>query len=150
MTQPEKHVTTILNYGGGRQTIAMLVMIAKGVFPRPDYVVCADTGREIQSTWDYLEAVARPYCAPHGIEIHVAPHSLSTVDLYGLNGDLLVPAYTPTGKLPKFCSTEWKTRVVSGPGVYLHHSAVPLAEADIDRGPETVREDQCSLGACFT
>ena len=40
--------------------------------------------------------------------------------------------------------------VRGGPGVYLHHRAVPLAEADIDRGPETVREDQCSLGACFT
>ena len=87
MTQPEKRLTTVLNDGGGRQTITMLILIAKGVFPRPDYVVCA----------------------------HIREEDLAR----------------------------------GGPGVYLHHSAVPLSEADIDRGPEQVREDQCSLGACF-
>jgi hypothetical protein len=33
------------------------------------------------------------------------------VDLYAKNGDLLIPVYTATGKLPTFCSNEWKQRV---------------------------------------
>lgn len=39
-------------------------------------------------------------------------HSLATVDLYSLKGELLIPAYTLTGTLDTFCSTEWKKRVV--------------------------------------
>jgi hypothetical protein len=46
-----------------------------------------------------------------GLAVEIAPHTLATVDLYGKNGDLLIPAYTETGKLPTFCSNEWKQRV---------------------------------------
>lgn len=102
----------VFNYGGGRQTIALAILIKRGVLPRPDRVVCADTGREARSTWDYLEAHVRPLLAPLGLAVEIAPHALATVDLYGLNGDLLIPAYTATGKLPTFCSVEWKQRVV--------------------------------------
>ena len=95
--------------------MAATVLIAQGRLPVPDYVVIADTGREAQSTWDYLEDIARPLLAEVGVEVHIAPHSLSTVDLYAHNGALLIPAYTTlngSGKLPTFCSTEWKRRVM--------------------------------------
>ena len=106
-------MTTILNYGGGRQTVTLLILIAEGLVERPDYIVCADTGREARNTWDYLEDVARPYAQRHGLpEIHIAPHNLATVDLYGKNGMMLMPAFTKTGQLPRFCSTEWKARVI--------------------------------------
>ena len=36
----------ILNYGGGRQTVAMLVAIKRELIERPDRIVIADTGRE--------------------------------------------------------------------------------------------------------
>lgn len=36
----------ILNYGGGRQTVAMCILIKRGVLPRPDHIIIADTGRE--------------------------------------------------------------------------------------------------------
>jgi len=102
----------ILSYGGGIQTIAMCVLVAQGKLPRPDYVIAADTGREMPTTWEYADEVARPLLASVGLELHVAGHELATRDLYSGNDDLMIPAYTPTGKLPTFCSSEWKQRVV--------------------------------------
>lgn len=102
----------VLSYGGGRQTIALCILVARGILPRPDRIICADTGREARSTWDYLDRYVTPLLAPLGLAVERASHNLATVDLYGLNGDLLIPAFTATGKLPTFCSQEWKARVV--------------------------------------
>jgi hypothetical protein len=108
----------ILNYGGGWQTTGMLVLIEQGKLPRPDRIVIADTGREKKTTWRYLEGTARPRMQAIGLDIEIAPRSLAKVDIYGHNGDLLLPAYTATGKLTAFCSNEWKARVVAR---YLGH-----------------------------
>lgn len=102
----------ILSYGGGIQTIAMCVLVVTGKLPRPDYVIAADTGREMPSTWEYARTHAAPLLSSIGLDLHIAPHDLATVDLYGKNGDLLMPMYTKTGKLSTFCSGEWKARVV--------------------------------------
>ena len=102
----------VFSYGGGRQTVAMCVAIKRGLLPRPDYIVMADTSRESSATWDYLHNVITPYLAPLGLAVQVIPHTFSSVDLYGHNGDLLIPAYTSHGKLPTFCSVEWKRRAV--------------------------------------
>lgn len=107
-----KEVTVILNYGGGRQTVAICVLIAREILPRPDVIVMADTGRENPSTWEYLEQHMKPFLQRHGLAVEVAPHSLATVDLYSGNGDLLLPVFTNTGKLRTYCSNEWKRRVV--------------------------------------
>lgn len=101
----------VLSYGGGRQTVAMLVLVCKGILPRPDHILTADTGREVSSTWKYLDEHMRPYLAQYGMHVEVAPHSLAAVDLYGHNGDLLLPVFTNTGKLQTYCSNEWKARV---------------------------------------
>jgi hypothetical protein len=92
--------------------VAIACLVAQGKLPRPEWVVIADTGREKSETWAYTDTYVRPLLQPLGIEIHIAGHELSTVDLYSGNGDLLIPAYTAHGKLPTFCSTEWKRRVV--------------------------------------
>ncbi len=105
--------THILSYGGGVQTAAMCVLVARGILPKPDLVIAADTGREMPTTWEYADTYIRPRLATVGLELHIASHDLATVDLYAHNGDLLVPVYTPTGKLPTYCSTEWKSRVVT-------------------------------------
>jgi hypothetical protein len=102
----------VLNYGGGRQTIAACILIAQGKLPKPDRIIIADTGREKTSTWDYLAEVTQPLLGTVGMQVEIAPRSLAYVDLYAHNGDLLVPVYTKTGKLTAFCSTEWKQRVV--------------------------------------
>lgn len=102
----------ILSYGGGVQSVAMVVLVASGRLPRPSAIIAADTSREVPTTWEYADKYVRPMLATIGMELHIAPHSLSTVDLYSYNGDILLPIHTATGKLPTFCSTEWKARVV--------------------------------------
>lgn len=103
----------ILNYGGGWQTTGMLVLIEQGKIERPDRIIIADTGREKSSTWRYLEQTARPKMQAIGLDIEIAPRSLAYVDLYGHNGDLLLPVLVKTGKLKAFCSDEWKAQVVN-------------------------------------
>lgn len=102
----------IWSYGGGTQSVAMAILVYQGKLPRPERVVMADTGREKSITWNYTAQYVRPLLAEIGLEIELASHELATVDLYGKNGDLLIPAYTEKGKLPTFCSNEWKQRVV--------------------------------------
>lgn len=103
----------IISYGGGTQSAAICVLVGQGRLPRPDRIVMADTSREASQTWDYLREVINPYLARFDLRVEIASHDLATVDLYGKNGDLLIPAYTQSGMLPGLCSTEWKKRVVS-------------------------------------
>ncbi len=103
----------IWSYGGGTQSIAIAILIAQGKLPTPDRIVFADTGGEMTEVWDYLHNYVEPLLLNAiGKKIEIAPHALAKVDFYAKNGDLLIPAYTETGKLPTFCSKEWKTLVV--------------------------------------
>lgn len=104
--------TTTWSYGGGVQTIAILVLIAQGRLPKPALAVMADTGRERSSTWRYLEQHALPLMTDLGIEFHRVSHDLAEVDLYSNKGEELMPLFTRTGKLRTWCSNEWKKRVV--------------------------------------
>lgn len=106
MSEPQ-----VLSYGGGRQTVAMSILVARGMLPKPDRVVVADTGRENPSTWEYLDRHTRPLLAEIGLEVEVAPHTLATVDIYSHKGELLIPVHTPSGKFRAFCSNEWKAYV---------------------------------------
>lgn len=105
-------------YGGGRQTVAIIVLILQGKLPMPDYIVMADTEREKQTTWDYLDKWVRPNF-PKEI-VRIPKSQFATVDLYRETeaGDkyLLIPAFTrdargKLGKLETYCSNEWKLRV---------------------------------------
>lgn len=102
----------IWSYGGGTQSNTIAILIAQGKLPIPDRIIFADTGGEMDEVWDYMRAHTMPLLKSLGREIEIASHTLATVDLYGKNGDLLIPAYTQTGKLPTFCSKEWKAYVV--------------------------------------
>ncbi len=102
----------VLNYGGGRQTFAMCLLISQGKIERPDRVLIADTGREAQSTWDFMNQYTRPLLKTVGLEVEVAPHSLATVDLFSKKGEFLLPLFTATGAFTSYCSGEWKARVM--------------------------------------
>jgi 3'-phosphoadenosine 5'-phosphosulfate sulfotransferase (PAPS reductase)/FAD synthetase len=101
----------VLMYGGGVQTVTIVALICNGELPKPERIIMADTGRERPAVFDYLEEMVKPRLAHIGLEVEIAGHELATVDLEAGNGDLLIPVFTETGKLPTFCSTEWKTRV---------------------------------------
>ena len=100
--------------GGGVQSTAIAVLVAQRKLPTPELMVMADTGREQTPVWDYLRDYVNPMLRQTvGREIEIAGHALATVDLYSKSGKLLIPAFTaPSGKLPTYCSTEWKRRVV--------------------------------------
>ena len=104
-----------LSYGGGKQTIAIVTMILEGKLPRPDMIVMADTAREVRTTFEYMNQVVQPALAEIGLRVEIAGHELSKHDLYK-SGDLLLPAFTrqngQLGKMPTFCSNEWKQRVI--------------------------------------
>jgi hypothetical protein len=106
----------IWSFGGGTQSIAIAILVATGKLPTPDRIVFADTSGEMTEVWDYMHAYVEPLLLDSvGKKIEVAPHSLASVDLYREKDGvkkLLIPAYTQTGKLPTFCSKEWKAYVV--------------------------------------
>lgn len=114
----------VLSYGGGWQTVGMIVLALTGRIEMPDLLVMADTGREKTSTFDYMNELVQPALERIGRSVEVAAHSLAAVDMYSGNGDLLIPVYTETGKLPTFCSNEWKERVVKRYLRSLGHNAV--------------------------
>lgn len=98
--------------GGGIQSVAIGVLIREGVLPKPNLSGIADTGREVQSTWDYLDGVLNPYLAAAGVTVERIPHSLASADLYSKKGELLIPAYDAAeGRLSTFCSGWWKRDV---------------------------------------
>lgn len=115
--ESRKKLPTVLMYGGGRQTIAIIVLILQGRIPMPDIICIADTEREKSSTWEYLEKYVQPNFPK---QIHrIKKSDYATVDLYRETekGEkyLLIPAFTnesgKLGKLETYCSNEWKARV---------------------------------------
>mgnify|MGYP000440959959 FL=1 len=105
--------------GGGVQSAAIAALIVSGKIAPPNLAVIVDTEREQSTTWAYMDAVITPALATVGIVLHrVRKSEYATVDVWGgADGEsLLIPAFTnqsgEIGKLPTFCSNEWKTRVV--------------------------------------
>lgn len=101
--------------GGGVQSTAIAALIVQGKL-KPDLSVIVDTEREMSGVWTYLEQYVQPALRQVGVELHrVAKSRYATVDLYR-NEDILIPAWTDEsgkiGKLPTYCSNEWKKRVV--------------------------------------
>ena len=61
--------TSVLSYGGGVNTTALMVLLVRRKMPF-DVAVFADTGGELPETYSYLD-VARRYLDRHGIELKV-------------------------------------------------------------------------------
>ena len=110
--------TQVFSYGGGVQSIAIVVLILQGKLPRPDFVCIADTGREKATTWDYLDNFTGPALEQVGLPVH-RPHK----DKYAYKHDdifsgdtLLIPAFTTensqVSKLSGYCSKWWKKETV--------------------------------------
>jgi len=102
--------------GGGTQSGAMAALIGAGRLPQPDICLMVDTGRERSSTWPFVNDFIKPQLSLAGCKLVIVPMSdYATVGLIGLNGDILLPGFTTQtgtiGKLPAFCSNEWKKRV---------------------------------------
>lgn len=117
---PEEPMIEVFSSGGGTQSTAIAALIVQGRLPKPDFVVIADTGREMPTTWQYLDAVTRPALEAVGVRIDRVMTSEWVSDaareVFHQNGDLLIPAFSnqsgEPSKLPAFCSNEWKARCI--------------------------------------
>lgn len=108
---------TVWSNGGGVQSGCMAALIDAGELPKPDIAAIVDTGKEKGTTWQYYDAVVKPAMEKLGIQcVRIPSAKWATVGIYAKNGDLLLPAFTrqsgELSKLPTFCSTEWKWRVL--------------------------------------
>lgn len=98
--------------GGGVQSTAIAVLILRGLLPRPDRAVIADTGRETQDTWDYLAQVVNPALAKLDLQVERIPCPVLPA-FFNPAGTLLIPAYeVGLPKLTNYCSSYWKREKV--------------------------------------
>lgn len=117
MTRPTAPRVDVVTYGGGIQSTTIAALIVAGLLPRPERIVMADTGRERSAVWRYLDEVTRPRLAAVGLEVErISPDyrlwDIAKGDVPAAEQSILMPVYTKGGKLPTFCSYEWKRRPV--------------------------------------
>lgn len=86
---------TIISYGGGVQSTAMLVLACEGRLGYDvDAAVFANVGpnSEHPATLTFIEEVARPYCAEHGLElVEVRRTMVRSGEVKDLYDDLMDP-----------------------------------------------------------
>lgn len=104
--------------GGGTQSGAIAALIAQGKLPAPHIAYMIDTQREKSGTWPFVEGFIRPMLAKANVDLAIVPKDrFATVDLFGSNGQALMPGWTnitgQVGQLEPFCSGEWKRDVGS-------------------------------------
>ena len=109
--------TLVWSYGGGTQSAAIAVLVLQGKLPRPDVIIMANTSREVTETWEYLHETVAPALNSIGLKVNVIPHSYAYWDIVKeKKSDILIPAFTrrygTVGKMPTFCSNEWKRRPI--------------------------------------
>ncbi len=77
----EEPARYVLSYGGGVNTVALMILLVRENLPL-DEVVFADTGGEVPETYGYLK-ISRTYLAKHNIPFKtVATRKRGTLDLY--------------------------------------------------------------------
>lgn len=113
----------VFSTGGGTQSACIAALIVKGMLPKPDITVIADTGYECQSTWDYMNAIVAPELLKIGVVVHRVHKSEWSnqpdhgMDYVSHNGNtLIIPAWTDEsgsiGKLSGFSSKTWKVQPI--------------------------------------
>ena len=101
----------VWSYGGGTQSVAIAVMIERGLLPRPDRVVMSNTMYEASETWEYTIENVLPLFDRVGMALEIVT---AKGNLYYKEDDTLplIPSYTATGQLRLYCSGEWKRDVI--------------------------------------
>ena len=114
----KKFDLTYISLGAGRQSTAMAICSAKGLHgvPKAECAIFADTGDEIQDTYDHLERLTK-ILKPYGIPVHIVQKGVLSEDLI-------------RGAAPG----KSKRRVVSIPGF----------TAPTDPGPAAILMRQCT------
>jgi len=113
----------VFSYGGGVQSNAVLVLQATGRLPEPyDVFVFANVGEDSENpaTLRYVEEVARPYAARHGIEFvevlkttRGEPETLYQF-VYRVKRRIPLPLYMSGNGAPgrRICTSDFKIAVI--------------------------------------
>lgn len=113
-----KSILNIISLGAGVQSSAMLALSARGVLPKADYAIFADTGWEPQSVYRHLDRLEREIAEPAGIPIlrvssgnirddALNPdHRFASMPLYILNQD------GRPGMTRRQCTGEYKVKPI--------------------------------------
>lgn len=108
----------ILSLGAGVQSSALLALSARGVLPKADYAIFADTGWEPRSVYQHLDRLEREIAGPAGIPIlrvssgnirddALDPqHRFASMPLYILNQD------GGSGMTRRQCTGEYKIKPI--------------------------------------
>ena len=112
-----KPALTILSFGGGVQTTALLMMCVKGDMPRPDHVIFADTQGESKGTYEYVERLQSWAFREARISIITVTKSNLIADYIGGVRSASIPFFMlrpdgAEGKLRRSCTERYKIRPV--------------------------------------
>lgn len=114
----------VFSFGGGRQSMAVMVMQALGMLEQPyDMFLFANVGDKAENpdTLKYYQEVAEPFAEQHNITLKTIARrnrAGDPVDLYEytMRSDLRsvpIPVYMQSGAPgTRTCTTDWKVRVV--------------------------------------
>lgn len=97
----------IISYGGGVQTAALLVLTVQGRVDNPaTHAVFADTGSELQATYDHIELMF-DYALGQGIGFEVVRTDKGS--LHKWTGEMMLPMYFANGgPYRRQCTYRWK------------------------------------------
>lgn len=101
---------TVISLGWGVQSFGLAAMSAKGVLPRVDYAIHADTGWERSETYTFAEKWT-PWLEERGIRVIAVRDNTPVVSETGC---IMPPAFTRScsdgslGVLPRQCTSNWK------------------------------------------
>jgi len=106
----------VFNYGGGRQSLAIVVLIMREVIPPPNRIIMANTSRETPGTFAYLAKYVQPVLAEKGLQVEVIPPREHYATTYGADDKPLIPMFSREeqagqlvdGKFSPFCTGNWK------------------------------------------
>lgn len=121
LTEEPLSVEPTVSFGGGRQTVAMLVLAAQERIPHRRFLF-ANVGDEAENpdTLDYYHEHALPYAEAHGLELRELRWVDRTgrtrdlyVDLIGQENSLTIPLRDDGGFGNRKCTSRYKIEVVA-------------------------------------
>lgn len=101
----------IISYGGGVQTAALLVLTTQGKLENPaTHAVFADTGSELQATYDHVELMF-DHALGSGIDFRVVQTDKGP--LHEWDGAQMLPMYFEDGGFyRRQCTNHWKIKPI--------------------------------------
>jgi hypothetical protein len=101
-----KNNVRILSFGGGINSVALLVLLAQGKITPIDEALFADTGCEMPETYTYIEKIVKPFCKINKINFATTENQEKTL-LQHCQKLHLIPS-----RQQRWCTDKWKKRVI--------------------------------------